>query len=74
MMGNIDVCGAWRVLPFFVPSCQELFHGTLLPDRKLKTLQQMEPVRLGLVREFSNGGFGMPSTSIYIADRAWLPG
>lgn len=34
----------------------------MLPDRKLKTLQQMEPVRLGLVRseEFSNGVFGIP--------------
>lgn len=27
-------------------SFQELFEGTLLPDRKLKTLQQMEPVCL----------------------------
>ncbi|CAL1136105.1 unnamed protein product, partial [Cladocopium goreaui] len=27
-----------------IDALKELFHGTLLPDRKLKTLQQMEPV------------------------------
>ena len=38
-----------RRFVFWSMSFQELFEGTLLPDRKLKTLQQMEPVCLGFI-------------------------